>query len=102
MSPRAAWRLEGLGFEEVYDYTAGKADWFASGLPKEGTLASVPTIGGAARQDVPTCAPAEKVEKCAAPRAGGRLGHLRGREQGAGRARATAGEGALVGSRGDG
>jgi CBS domain-containing protein len=46
----------------VYDYMSGKADWFASGLPKEGRLASVPTIGDAARRDVPTCAPAEKVE----------------------------------------
>jgi hypothetical protein len=56
MSPRAAWRLEGLGFEMVYDYVPGKADWFASGLPKEGRLALVPTIGDAARREVPTCA----------------------------------------------
>jgi CBS domain-containing protein len=55
MSPRAAWRLEGLGFEKVYDYMPGKADWFASGLPKGGKLANVPTIGEAARRDVPTC-----------------------------------------------
>src|SRR5215211_6463926 len=61
MSPRAAWRLEGLDFESVYDYVPGKADWFASGLPREGRLASVPTIGEAARRDVSTCAPAEKV-----------------------------------------
>jgi CBS domain-containing protein len=61
MSPRAAWRLEGLGFEKVYDYVSGKADWFASELPREGRLASLPTIGDAVRQDVPTCAPAEKV-----------------------------------------
>ena len=27
MSPRAAWRLLQLGFERVYDYTAGKIDW---------------------------------------------------------------------------
>ena len=33
MSPRAAWRLEQLGFGEVYDYVAGKADWVAAGLP---------------------------------------------------------------------
>jgi len=39
----------------------GKADWFASGLPKEGKLASIPTIGEAARRDVPTCGPEEKV-----------------------------------------
>jgi hypothetical protein len=48
MSPRAAWRLEGLDFEKVYDCVPGKADWFASGFPKEGKLASVPTISGAA------------------------------------------------------
>jgi Mg/Co/Ni transporter MgtE len=61
MSPRAAWRLEGLGFERVYDYLPGKADWFASGLPRQGKLASVPTIGDAARRDVPACAPVEKI-----------------------------------------
>jgi Mg/Co/Ni transporter MgtE len=36
MSPRAAWRLEELGFSAVYDYVAGKADWTAAGLPTEG------------------------------------------------------------------
>src|SRR5215217_3351634 len=61
MSPRAAWRLVSIGFEKVYDYVPGKAAWFADGLPKEGKLASVPVIGDAARRDVPTCAPAEKV-----------------------------------------
>jgi CBS-domain-containing membrane protein len=61
MSPRTASRLEDLGFERVYDYVPGKADWFASGLPKKGRLASLPTIGNSARRDVPTCAPAEKV-----------------------------------------
>src|SRR5215204_2767146 len=60
MSPRAAWRLEGLGFERVYDYVPGKADWLASGLPKEGRLALSPTIGEVAWRDVPTCAPVEK------------------------------------------
>jgi CBS domain-containing protein len=61
MSPRAAWRLEGLGFEKVYDYVPGKAAWFADGLPKEGKLAGVPTIGEVARRDVPTCSPAARV-----------------------------------------
>jgi CBS domain-containing protein len=61
MSPRAAWRLEGLGFERVYDFVPGKAAWFADGLPKEGKLASVATIGDVARRDVPTCSPAAKV-----------------------------------------
>lgn len=36
MSPRAAARLETLGFERVYDYAAGKEDWTAAGLPTEG------------------------------------------------------------------
>ena len=33
MSPRAASRLERLGFEPVYDYVSGKVDWMAAGLP---------------------------------------------------------------------
>ena len=32
MSNRAAWRLESLGFTQVYRYTAGKRDWFAFGF----------------------------------------------------------------------
>ncbi len=55
MSPRAAWRLVALGFEEVYDYVPGKADWGAAGLPREGTAAATPTAGDVARGDVPTC-----------------------------------------------
>ena len=61
MSPRAAWRLEGLGFSEAYDYAPSKVDWFAAGLPMEGELSVIPTVGDAARKDVPTCAPAESV-----------------------------------------
>lgn len=41
MSPRAAWRLETLGFGPVYDYVGGKAE---------------PRAGGLARRNVPTCA----------------------------------------------
>src|SRR5712691_10735070 len=52
MSPRAAWRLEGMGFADVYDYVAGKADWAAIGLPLDGTLG--PRAGQFARPDVPT------------------------------------------------
>jgi CBS domain-containing protein len=55
MSPRAAWRLEALGFELVYDYVAGKADWGAAGLPREGRAAGGPTAGDAADTSVPTC-----------------------------------------------
>jgi len=55
MSPRAAWRLESLGFAQVYDYAAGEADWFASGLPRAGRDAAIPRAGDVARRDVPTC-----------------------------------------------
>jgi CBS domain-containing protein len=55
MSPRAAWRLETLGFSEVYDYVEGKLDWMAAGLPTEGTNALKPRAGELARKDVPTC-----------------------------------------------
>lgn len=55
MSPRAAWRLESLGFTQVFDYVAGKADWAAYGLPMEGTQANVPHAGDVARRDVPMC-----------------------------------------------
>ena len=51
-----------MGFERVYDYVPGKADWSASGLPSEGKLADVPKIGSAAQRDVPTCSQSEKVE----------------------------------------
>ena len=36
MSPRAACQLEELGFDQVYDYELGIADWKAAGLPVEG------------------------------------------------------------------
>jgi CBS domain-containing protein len=61
MSPRAAWRLESLGFTEVYDYAAGKADWAAAGLPVEGKATETPRIGEAARTDVPTCELRERI-----------------------------------------
>jgi rhodanese-related sulfurtransferase len=34
-SPTAARRMEELGYEHVYDYTAGKQDWQAAGLRVE-------------------------------------------------------------------
>lgn len=59
MSARAAWRLEGLGFSQVYRYTAGKSDWGAAGLPLAGQEDRL-TAGRLARKDVPTCRPDEK------------------------------------------
>jgi CBS domain-containing protein len=55
MSPRAAWRLERLGFKEVYDFAAGKEAWLAMGWPREGTGAGVPNAGDVARRGTPTC-----------------------------------------------
>jgi CBS domain-containing protein len=54
MAPRAAARLESLGFKEVYEYKAGKSDWMGAGLPTEGTNAQLPRAGDVARKDVPT------------------------------------------------
>ena len=55
MSPRAAARLETLGFTRVYDYVAGKKDWGSNGLPREGTKVPARSAGDAAHRDVPTC-----------------------------------------------
>lgn len=55
MSPRAAWRLESLGFEQVFDYVAGKADWGAAGLLLEGANGSETRAGAHVRTDVPAC-----------------------------------------------
>lgn len=54
MAPRAAARLESLGFREVYEYKAGKSDWLAAGLLTEGTNAQLPRARDVARKDVPT------------------------------------------------
>jgi len=62
MSPRAAWRLESLGFGEVYEYKVGKLDWLAAGLPTDGTNAQKPRAGPLARKDVPTCRLDERLD----------------------------------------
>src|SRR2546426_8658932 len=66
MSPRAAWRLESLGFPEVYEYRGGKADWLAAGLPTEGTGSRKPRVLEFVRRDVPTCRLGETVADAAA------------------------------------
>ncbi len=57
MSPRAAWRLELLGFTDVYDYVPGKAAWLGFGLPSEGRRRPEQRIGAIADADVPVLAP---------------------------------------------
>src|SRR5438034_4826360 len=55
MSARAAWRLEHLGYTNVYRYAAGKADWLSSGLPSEGNASNELRIGAIAHREVATC-----------------------------------------------
>jgi CBS domain-containing protein len=61
MSPRAACRLDTLGFEHVDDYMPGKADWLARGLPRQGDKASEPRAVDYARTDAVTCRPHERI-----------------------------------------
>jgi rhodanese-related sulfurtransferase len=65
MSPRAASRLEGIGFTRVYDYVAGKADWGSFGLPLEGEADSNTRVSSLAHADAPTCRPDELVSDVA-------------------------------------
>lgn len=66
MSPRAAWRLDSLGFGEVYDYAGGKIDWFAAGFDREGSSAAQPTAGDLLHDEVPTCRLQDEVANVAA------------------------------------
>ena len=60
MSPRAAWRLESIGFDQVYDYTGGKANWGAYGFPLDGTIG--PRARDHVRADAPTCLLEERLQ----------------------------------------
>src|SRR5918999_5071593 len=60
MSPRAAWRLEYLGFDRSVDYVGGKMDWLSFDLPWEG---SVRLVGRELDRDAPTCTVGEKVSE---------------------------------------
>ncbi len=72
MAPRAAARLESLGFRNVLEYKAGKQDWLAAGLPAAGRRAEEPTIAAVLRRDVPRCGLEDRVEPILeAMRAGG-------------------------------
>jgi Mg/Co/Ni transporter MgtE len=61
MSPRAAWRLEALGFSPVYDYVTGKADWLAAGLPTDGEGRRGARVGDVMDPTVRTCRPDQRV-----------------------------------------
>jgi len=57
LSPRAAARLESLGFTDVADFVAGRAAWTADGRPTQGEIADRDRILPRVRQDVPRCPP---------------------------------------------
>ena len=64
MSPRAASRLESLGFTKVFDYVAGKADWAVAGLPREGRSAGRYRVIDVVRRTVTTCGLAARLGEC--------------------------------------
>jgi len=68
LSARAAWRLESMGFQEVYRYTPGKADWLAAGWETEGTEAKKVRIRQMIHREVPTCSLRERLEDVKARR----------------------------------
>ena len=76
MSPRAACRLETLGFDpsRVFDYVDGKADWLANGLPREGENASALYAGDIVDADPPTCSLDTRVAEVLALLDGSRYG----------------------------
>jgi CBS domain-containing protein len=53
--PTSRGAARSIGFEQVYDYTAGKADWGSFGLPLEGTEGGETRVGAHVRSDVPNC-----------------------------------------------
>ncbi len=61
MSPRAACRLESLGYTQVYDYVTGLTDWTANGLPTEGSLTEILSASDAVRREIPTCRLTERI-----------------------------------------
>ena len=51
-----------MGFGEVYDYVAGKVDWFGAGWPSEGEAAELTRIGALVDTEVPTCGMDDRAE----------------------------------------
>ena len=60
MSPRAAWRLESLGFD-AYDFVPGKTGWYQENEPREGKAAEETWIGDVMDTTVQTCGLTERI-----------------------------------------
>ena len=82
MSPRAACRLESLGFTQVYDYVTGLADWTANGLPTEGKKVGV-IREGVVRRDALRARDAVRTDTVAC-RLQDTVGHVKERLESAG------------------
>jgi len=63
MSPRAAVRLDSLGFERVYDYAPSKVDYLARGLPREGEKAGEQRAADLLRDDVVRCRLGDRIDR---------------------------------------
>ncbi|MFL5864511.1 MAG: rhodanese-like domain-containing protein [Solirubrobacteraceae bacterium] len=63
MSPRAAARLDALGFEAVYDYAPSKVDYMARGLPRDGEKAAGQRAADLLRDDVVRCALGDPIDR---------------------------------------
>jgi len=61
VSPRAASRLETLGFKRVIDYVPGKQAWYEENEPREGKAVDEIWIGDVADAEVPTCGLTERI-----------------------------------------
>jgi CBS domain-containing protein len=59
MAPRAACRLEALGFSDVRVYRGGKSDWSAAGLPTEG--AAIELRARDVMHPLATCSPSDLI-----------------------------------------
>ena len=57
MSPRAAWRLEALGFQRVHHFVGGKTEWIERGLPTVGEGPFLLLAGQVLRAATATCLP---------------------------------------------
>ena len=75
MSPRAACRLATLGFNNVYDYVGGKADWLARGLPREGEKTAERRAFDVVVDDVVRCGLADRVSEICEQVAASRYGY---------------------------
>jgi rhodanese-related sulfurtransferase len=63
MSPRAAARLDSLGFEAVYDYAPSKVDYLARGLPREGEKANEQRAADLMRDGVVRCRLGDRIDR---------------------------------------